>query len=438
MINISRYQVALLALFFVFTHPVRAQEQMTLNDAILKGLMNNFEIQIEQKNNEISRVQNTWGNAGRWPSVTLQAGMNNSLNDQFGTVNETGSFTAGVAVNWILFDGFAVRIRKHRLEDLEKMSDGNAVIVVENSIQAIILGYNKALLEKERLDVFESVMKLSKDRYDYIQHKFDLGAGSSYEVLQAKGDWLTDKTNFLNQEMTLKSAKRQLSYLLALAPETDLELTSTLQPTLMEYQLGVIKDKMETENQTLQNQYLNLAVLDKAIALEQSARYPRFSLNTGGSTNHYPDALNTNETTAFARGSYSIYANLALSYNLFDGNRVNRNVEISRIQKEIGSIQLEDVKSRLVNQLYDFYDLYNVRKELYLLQVENLETAQLNLEISTEKYRNGAISSFDFRNTQRAYLETALRQIQSIYNLIDANTNIVRITGGIISEYGQP
>ncbi|MCU4177338.1 TolC family protein [Carboxylicivirga sp. N1Y90] len=417
---------------------MNAQKAMTLNEAILQGLMNNFEIQIGQKNNEISRVQNTWGNAGRWPSVNLQAGMNNSLNDRFGTTNETGWFSAGVAVNWVLFDGFAVRIRKHRLDDLEKMSDGNAAIVVENTIQAIILGYNKALLEKERLNVFESVMKLSKDRYDYIQHKFDLGAGSSYEVLQAKGDWLTDKTNFLNQEMTLRSAKRLLSYLLALPPETDFELTSPLEPGLMDYQLAVIKDKMEVENRTLQNQYLNLAVLDKAIALEQSARYPRLSLGTGISTNYYPDALNTNESAAALSGSYSLYANLALSYNVFDGNRVNRNIEIARIQKEIGTIQLDDVKSRLVNQLYDFYDLYNVRKELYLLQVENLETAQLNLEISTEKYRNGAITSFDFRNTQRSYLETALRQVQSIYNLIDANTNIVRITGGIISEYDQP
>ncbi len=414
-----------------------AQQKMSLNEAILQGLMNNFEIQIEQKSYEISQVQNSWGNAGMWPSINLRLGMNNSLNDRFNETNQTSAFTGAVQADWLLFDGFAVRIRKHRLEDLERISGGNAAVVVENTIQAIILGYNKALLEKERLNVLESVMNLSKDRYDYIQHKFDLGAGSTFEVSQAKGDWLTDKTNFLTQEMNLKSSKRQLSYLLALPPETAIELTSELQPSLMDYQLAALKDKMEAENRTLQNQYLNLAVLDKAIALEQSGRYPSLSLGTGISSNYYPEGLNTNDNIAALSGSYSLYANLSLSYNIFNGNQVNRNIKIARIQEEIGTVQLADMKSRLVNQLYDFYYLYNVRKELYDLQVENLETAKLNMDISTEKYRNGAITSFDFRNTQRTFLETSLRQIQSIYDLIDTNTNIVRITGGIIAEYGE-
>jgi outer membrane protein TolC len=237
--------------------------------------------------------------------------------------------------------------------------------------------------------------------------------------------------------MTVKSSKRLLSYLLGLAPESNIELTSTLEPVLSEYQLASLKDKMEVENRTLKNQYLNLSVLDRAIALEKSGRYPSLTLGTGISSNYYPESLNTNDNIAGFSGTYSVYANLSLSYNIFNGNQVNRNIEIARIQEEIGQVQLADMKSRLTNQLYDYYDLYNVRKELYALQTENLATAKLNLDISTEKYRNGAISSFDFRNVQRTYLETALRQIQSIYNLIDTNTNIVRITGGIIAEYDK-
>nr|WP_321410602.1 TolC family protein [uncultured Carboxylicivirga sp.] len=414
-----------------------AQQKMTLNDAILTGLANNFDIKVGEMNYEISKIQNSWGNAGKWPSVTLSLGMNNSLNDRFNETNETGYFSGSVMANWLLFDGFAVNIRKSRLQYLEQISGGNAAVIVENTIQAIILGYNTVLLEMERLKVLESVMNLSKDRYDYIQHKAEFGVGSTYEVSQAKGDWLTDRANYLNQEMTVKSVKRQLSYLMALPPESNIEYTDILEPAVMEYELAALKDKMETENQTLKNQYLNLEVLDRALALEKSARYPSLSLSTGISSNYYPDVLNTSETAAAFSGSYSAILNLSLSYNLFNGNQVNRNIEIAQIQEQMGEVQIAEMKSRLTNQLYDYYALYSVRKELYELQTENLETAQINMDISTEKYRNGAISSFDYRNAQRTYLETALRQVQSVYNLIETNTNIIRITGGIIAEFGE-
>ncbi|MBS2097655.1 TolC family protein [Carboxylicivirga linearis] len=414
-----------------------SQEEMTLNDAIITGLANNFDIQIGEMNYKIAQVQNSWGNAGKWPSISLSLGMNNSLNDRFNETNQTGYFSGSLQANWVLFDGFAVNIRKSRLEYLERISGGNAAVLVENTIQAIILGFNNVLLEQERREVLESVMNLSKDRYDYIQHKADLGAGSTYEVSQAKGDWLTDRANYLNQDMTLQSTKRQLTYLLALAPESEIEITGSLTPDLMEYELAALIDKMTTENRTLQNQYLNLSVLDKALQLEKSARYPTLSFSTGISSNYYPDGLNTNDNIAAFSGTYSTFANLSLSYNLFNGNQVNRNIEIAEIQEQIGEVQLADMKSQLTIQLHDFFALYNVRKELYELQTENLETAQLNMDLSTEKYRNGAISSFDFRNAQRTYLETAIRQIQSVYNLIETNTNLIRITGGIIAEFGE-
>lgn len=431
---ITRMKYILIILLTGFAHTIIAQRSFTLNDAVREGLANNFEIQIEKKTVDIAGIQNSWGNAGMWPSVSLRIGMDNSLNDRFNETNQTGAFTGAVQANWTLFDGFAVRIRKHRLEQLEALSGGNAAVVIENTIQAIILGYHKVLLEQERLDVLKQVMDLSKDRYDYITHRAELGAGSTFEVSQAKGDYLTDKTNYLNQEMNVRSSKRILSILMALPPESEFELTSELEASTQDYQLASVKEKMLANNRTLKNQYLNLTILDQAIALERSGRYPTLSLGTGISTTYYPDALNTNDNIAAFSGSYSLYANLSLSYNLFNGGMVNRNIEIAKINKAIGEVRTADMISRLTNQLFDFYDLYMVRVELFQLQQENLQTAQLNMDISTEKYRTGAISSFDFRNAQRTYLETAMAQLQSVYNLIETNTNLVRITGGMIDE----
>lgn len=412
-----------------------AQDALSLPDAIIRGLENNYKMRIDKSRTTIAAKQNTWGAAGAYPSISLNGAFNNSFDDRLGENNQTGLLKGGIALNWTLFNGFAVRIRKDQLNILEEVSAGNAVLVIENTIQAIVLSYHKILLEKERLKVLQQVMQLSKDRYDYIQNRVEMGAGSTYEALQAKNAWLTDKSLFINQEMVYRSSKRELSYLLADPQLMNYELTDSLSTVDASYPLDALKEKMTAYNQTLKNQYLNLMVLQKHIALEQSGRYPSVSLNSGGDYSHYPEALNTSENIKNLSGSYSAYANLSLRYNLFNGNQVNRNIQIAKIEQEIGETQLEDIRHQLSNQLIDLYDLFEVRKELAHIAGENLKTAELNLQISTDKYKNGVINSFNFRDVQKTYLQTALSELNAIYQLIASHVDLIRITGGIITEY---
>ena len=39
------------------------------------------------------------------------------------------------------------------------------------------------------------------------------------------------------------------------------------------------------------------------------------------------------------------------------------------------------------------------------------------IKISEEKYRAGAINSFNYRDVQLMYLESSLRKLQAVYNL---------------------
>ncbi len=432
------YHSIVLLLIFYILHSISAfsQQSISLNEAIRTGLVNNYGIRIEKSNITIAQKQNNWEYAGAYPSVNFGMGFNNTFIEGDNTYNETGLIQPSIRLNWMLFNGFAVRIIKSQFNLLENISEGNSVIVIENTIQAIIIGYYKIVLEKERLRVMKEVMDLSKDRYDYIQNRLEIGAGSTYEVLQAKNDWLTDKSNYLNQQMIYRSAMRNLGYLLGQKDQNEYAPLDTLAPVLDNYKLAELKDKMEINNQTLKNQYLNQIMLEKSIALEKSARYPSLSFTGGSNYNYYPEGLNDNyENLQTINNKFSFYANFALSYNIYNGNKVQTNIQIAKIEKEIGDIRLEDMKHQLNNRLINMFDLFEVRKELVIVAHENLETATLNLEISTDKYKNGVINSFNFRDVQRGYLQTALYELTAIYELIASHIDLVRLTGGIITEY---
>ncbi|MBL4705861.1 MAG: hypothetical protein JKY54_15150, partial [Flavobacteriales bacterium] len=61
----------LLGLIIVLSNSVFGQNQITLQDAINVALQNNYQIQITQLQADQNKIYNTWGEAGRYPSVTL-------------------------------------------------------------------------------------------------------------------------------------------------------------------------------------------------------------------------------------------------------------------------------------------------------------------------------------------------------------------------------
>ena len=120
--------------------------------------------------------------------------------------------------------------------------------------------------------------------------------------------------------------------------------------------------------------------------------------------------------------------------DLFDGLNTRRSLEIAQIQSKVSKIETEEIIHTLSNSLIQLLELYNIQKDLIQVADENLAATKLNLEISEEKFRNGAINSFNFRDVQIIYLNASLQRLASIYNIINTETQIARLTGSIINE----
>ena len=107
-----------------FTVPTQGQEALRLQDAIAIALEENFDIRIEKLREEIAVNNNTWGNAGLFPQLSLVANQQNGYNDQDNPASfingqfETHSINVGAEANWTLFNGFRVYVNKDRLKTL--------------------------------------------------------------------------------------------------------------------------------------------------------------------------------------------------------------------------------------------------------------------------------------------------------------------------------
>lgn len=431
----------LLSTVGLFSSPAESTpSNLSLADALTKGLENNYDIRIAKRNLSIAENNNSWAAAGRYPSLDLGLAFNNNWSDDpSNTVPGTrekstmNMLIPSVNMRWTLFNGFAISITKAKLAYLNNISNGNAAIAVENTIQAIVLAYYKTLLEEEKLKILEEVKKLSKDRYDYVMERKNVGAAATYDVLQTKIAWLNDTSSLLLQQMNVKNAYRNLNLVLGESAEKQYSLTDTFSVKMHDYKLEDLLEKLYNNNKTLKNQYINQAILKKDIALQRSGLYPTVSLNSG--INRSGSRLKLENLPAINSHSYDYYMNFSVNLNIFNGGNTKRAIANAKIQEKTGNLQLEEIKLSLGNFLRTTLELYDIRKQLYTVDEEQIKSAKLNLDISQEKFKSGAINSFNYRDVQLIYLNAAFGKLQSIFDLIDSHSELMRLTGGVISEY---
>jgi outer membrane protein len=453
---------------FVFAQQA---DTLSLARAIAIGLQNNFDIQVEQKNIEIALNNNNWGQAGMLPTVSLIGNSNNSAVQRkpanpFAVAgrNISDNVLGQLDVQFVLFDGFLVRINKQRLEQMERLSYGNAVFVMETVVQSIILGYYQSLLEKERLNVFEVTKTFSKERYDYVKLRKQLGSAITFDVLQEQNNYLTDSANVLRQQITYKNSLRNLNLLLSESITKEFQLTDSLIHDEQTYQYEDMRTKMVSSNTNLQNQFVNQELLRNSTRAQQSNISPSVILNFGatgsldwlnarfrptengtpvkstvGYLNDDPGQPVINTTFApqyqtQSGNSYGGYGNLSMRFTIFNGGQIKRSIENAQIQEKIGQLNIDQLKLSLENDLLANYDLYNLRQQLVSIAQTKIKAAELNLSLANERYKNGALSAIDLRIVQENFRNAALENYQAIYSNIESRIALVRLTGGLVDK----
>jgi len=430
----------LLFTLFAFAHFELEAKELNLSDIIKKGLMNNYRIRISRENVKISTNNNSWGLAGRYPSIDLSLKSVNSINnipsqnlpDQR-TEYKSYMLSPNININWTLFRGFSVSITKKKLNMLNKISVKNKEIVVENTIQAIILSYYKVILEGRKLRVLKKLRDISRDRYRYLKLKKEYGSAITSEVLYAKIAFLSDNANIIGQKMNLKNARRNLNLVLGENINKNISIEDKLEFKDENFQFTQLRKKLFSNNKSLINQYINQEILKNEIRLNKSGYYPTVALNSGITMNN--NNIKYSNIPLNSSSSYNYYVNFSINMNLFKGGNTRRKIINSRVNEKIGKIKLSELKFTLENRLTGLIDLYNLRKELLKISEESVKSSSLNLEISNKRFKAGAINSFNFRDIQLIYLNTIFGKLQAMYNLIDTSTEILRLTGELTIKY---
>lgn len=186
---------------------------MTLSCCIQQALKSNYSIQII-RNEELQAKNNV--TAGPFlPVVTVRAAQDQTITNGKIEMNGVGNkqdwarsnnLSAGVALNWTLFDGMEMFVTRNRYEELMEIGALNTKAAIENLIVEVASCYYEVVRQQNKVNAARHSLDLSMMRYKEAYDKYVLGALSGLEALQAKLDLNADSSTYMQEQQALKSA----------------------------------------------------------------------------------------------------------------------------------------------------------------------------------------------------------------------------------------
>ncbi|MBN2275572.1 MAG: TolC family protein [Bacteroidales bacterium] len=430
---------ALILFAFSFSGYANAQDSLSFSNCIEIGLERNYSLKMVRNTEQIARNDYKFGIMGMMPTVDAGGTFNNSVIDSrqqmfSGDIRErenakSNALNANIALNWTIFDGFGMFVQYRQLNEILEMGQLTTRLTVEVLMTDIGMEYYNYIQQLKRLGTLQYVMDLSKERLRITEEKYRIGYQSKLDFQQAKVEYHTDSSLYLQQVQILESARIRLNKILALNPDTTLYIQDTIR---IEY--GMLYDvllQQTLDNNTslkLARQKQVLSELD--LKLINAKLYP--VINLSGGYNFTKSEAQAGILLENRQAGWNYGA--SLSYPILDRLEVHRQRRNAKIEIENSRLNLENIEQDILGSLNETYLAYQNTLKLVELEKQNLSVAHDNFDIAMERFMLGNLSGIEMREIERSYLDAEDRLLNAQYQAKLAEILLKHISGRI-QEY---
>lgn len=314
-----------------------------------------------------------------------------------------------------VFDGFATinafkqakLAKDYSATAMQKIRDDKAIDVMQKYVDA---AYAEASIQIASEKLTESKRLLAK-----MQRLFELGEKGRPDVVQMESQVAEDEYNLTHQENVAKQS------LLALKSAMNYPVEEELQLKMQEESGTYAKNHAES----LYAGFCNLSPDIKSAEYEvENARYnykiskgrllPSLSLGGGITTNYYKNLSQKGQYEGFAsqfRNNRGEYLALTLSIPIYNSDRWH-SVKKARNDWQLAQVNLEDAKRKLHDNIAQaVMDAEGYAKELHQMQ-KKVVSDSLAYHMSSRKFEEGMLSTFDLHTAAQTLLESRIKQLQ--------------------------
>lgn len=315
-----------------------------------------------------------------------------------------------------VFDGFATinafkqakLARAYSTTAMQKVRDDKAIDVMQKFVDA---AYAEASIQLASDKLAESKRLLAK-----MQRLYELGEKGRPDVVQMESQVAEDEYNLTHQKHVAQQCLLTLKSAMNFPVEEELRLVTNGKQ---------VNESFPINHETVYQNFLNASPDVKSAEYEvEKARYdykiakgrllPSLSLSGGISTNFYRNLSQGGQYEGFAsqfRNNRGEYLALTLSIPIYD-NVAWHSVKKARNDWQLAQVNLEETKRKLHDHIAQaLMDAEGYAKELYQMN-KKVASDSLAYYMSSRKFEEGMLSTFDLHTAAQTLLESRIKQLQ--------------------------
>lgn len=408
--------------------------QQNLSDCITRALESNYAVKIRR--NTARMAENNVNYAPFLPSLDASARQNQTRNEvktedaagEKSTVSgvQTDSYSGGVSLSWRIFDGLDMFASHERLKELEAIGQLSLQQEIEELVVQVCSLYYQVIVQHTRLQAAAYSLRLSNERYEDAQIRYEIGRNSGLDARQAIVDLHADSSAYVRQCEYLKSAYISLNRVM----NADLFQEGYVRDTIL---LGARLSLDRLQQQALGNNLLLIMTRkDQRITELDLKRARALFFPTLDFTTAYN--LNRSETPAsqtVMNRTHGLSWGFSLQVPLFNKLQTRTRVRNARLERENAELTYLETEQALLGDLALLFNAYENNLLVASFEAEGASIAESNLGEALVKFKQGALSGLEFREFQRSYIEAVDRKLTAIYQARMSELSLQLIGGNI-------
>jgi outer membrane protein len=420
---------------------VQAQEQVTLEQVIALALENNYDVRLTKNALHSARVNDNTSIAALLPQInTVGSATWNNNHQEFEFEDESRNVSGDAASNnisasiqlvWTLFDGTRMFATRERISQIASQGELNVKNQMVNSIAAVITNYYDIVRQKQQLRAIVEQMSVNEERVKLAERKLQVGSGGKPELLQAKVDLNAQRTSAVQQETLINQLKDQLNGLVGLQLPSLYDVTDTIIINL-DIKREDILENIENRNFALQSAQQELQIAQLSLNERRAERFPLINFNAAYNYSRNNNTQLINPFSSLISQIDGFNYGFSLSLPVFNALNATRSVQQAKITVNRQQLAYEQQKQQVDVGVRNAYVNYDNAKAILLIEEENILLAKENVTIALESFKRGIATFIELRTAQQSLAEGYNRLIAARYNAKLAETELLRLNGGLL------
>lgn len=423
-----------------------AQQQLTLQDAIVAALKNNYDILLS-RNDSTSYALDRYYSFGAflpqvngtasavWNTNNQQLKFASRISGKDSLVTRNGVRTTdldySLSLSWTLFDGMRMFATRAKLMELEQLGTLSVKAQVVNSIAEVINNYYNIVRQKQQLKAVEEQMSINEERVKLADKKLSVGLGSKPELLQAKVDYNAQKAAQLQQLTLIAQLRDQLSQLIGFRQGSVYEVTDSI-PINMTLQYGELALQLDQTNPTLLVAKKNIEIANLTVKEQRAGLWPTLSFNSAYEFSSTNNSVVVNQNQPFFTQNKGPNYGFGLNVPILNGFNTRRLIKQAQLDVQYQQINYDKQRSLVDVGVSNAFKDYELQKQLLALEEDNIMLAKENVTIALERFKQGVSTYLELREAQISLQDAYNRLIAARYNTKVAETELLRLKGELL------